>query len=101
MRLVYLATLSCSAASTVLLIAPVSMHRLLFRRHRLDVLVSAAHRCAQAGLLLLGFALTGMTSVVFAAVSGYHSGLAPGTCALALFAVLWLMLPLLLRKRGS
>jgi hypothetical protein len=38
----------------VLLIAPMGMHRSLFRRRWLEVLVSAAHRCAQAGLLLLG-----------------------------------------------
>ena len=98
MRVVYLATVSCAVTSTVLLIAPVAMHRLLFRRHRLEVLVSASHRCAQVGLLLLGFALTGMTSVVFAAVSGYHAGFAAGACALALFTVFWLVVPLMLRK---
>lgn len=100
MRLVYLATVGCSVASTVLLIAPVAMHRLLFRRHRLQVLVSAAHRCAQAGLMLLGVALTGTTIVIFAAVSGRNAGLAAGACALVLFTVFWLVVPLLLRSRG-
>jgi hypothetical protein len=100
MRVVYLATVSCSVASTVLLVAPVAMHRLLFRRHRLQVLVSAAHRCAQAGLLLLGVALTGMTIVIFAAVSGRNVGFAAGACALALFTFFWLVVPLLLRNRG-
>jgi hypothetical protein len=100
MRVVYLATVSCSVASTVLLIAPVAMHRLLFRRHRLQVLVSAAHRCAQAGLLLLGVALTGMTIVIFAAVAGRNAGFAAGACALALFTLFWLVVPLLLRNRG-
>ena len=46
MRVVYLATVGCSVSATVLLIAPVATHRWLFRRHRLQVLVSAAHRCA-------------------------------------------------------
>jgi hypothetical protein len=97
MRLVYLATVACSVAATVLLIAPVAMHRSLFRRHLLQVLVSAAHRCAQAGLALLGFAMTGMTVIIFAAVSGPNAGLAAGACALALFTGFWLILPLLLR----
>jgi hypothetical protein len=101
MRVVYLATVGCSVAATVLLIAPVAMHRLLFRRHRLQVLVSAAHRCAQAGLLLLGAALTGMTGVIFAAVSGHKAAFAAGACALALFTLFWLVVPLLLRNRGS
>ena len=35
MRTVYLVTVACSLGATVLLVAPVSMHRVLFRRHRL------------------------------------------------------------------
>jgi Family of unknown function (DUF6328) len=68
-------------------------------RHRLQVLVSAAHRCAYAGLVLLGAALTGMTVIVFAAVSGRTPAVVAGICALALFALFWLVLPLLLRDR--
>jgi Family of unknown function (DUF6328) len=100
MRMVYLVTVSCSVAATVLLIAPVAMHRLLFRRHRLQVLVSAAHRCAFAGMALLGVALTGMTVIIFAAVSGRIAGYVAGACALALFTVFWLLVPLMLRTRG-
>lgn len=96
---VYLATVACSVGATVLLIAPVGMHRLLFRRHRLVVLVSAAHRCAYAGLVLLGLALTGVTVIIFDAVSGMAAGLIAGVCALALFALFWVVLPLLLRTR--
>ncbi|VBA44463.1 hypothetical protein LAUMK13_05025 [Mycobacterium innocens] len=96
---VYLATVGCSVAATVLLIAPVGMHRLLFRRHRLVVLVSAAHRCAYAGLVLLGLALTGVTVIIFDAVSGATAGLVAGACALALFAIFWVLVPLLLRTR--
>jgi hypothetical protein len=100
LRLVYLGTVSCSVGATVLLIAPVAMHRLLFRRHRLQVLVSAAHRCAYAGLTLLGLALTGMTVIIFAAVSGRNVGFIAGAFALALFTLFWLVVPLLLRTRG-
>ncbi|MGA8250867.1 MAG: DUF6328 family protein [Mycobacterium sp.] len=99
MRVVYLATVGCSVSATVLLIAPVATHRLLFRRHRLQVLVSAAHRCAYAGLVLLGAALTGMTVIVFAAVSGRTAGVVAGVSAVALFSVFWLVMPLLLRDR--
>lgn len=64
MRTVYLCTVGFLVGATVLLIAPVAMHRILFRRHRLQVLVSAAHRCAYARLGFLGLALTGVTIVV-------------------------------------
>ena len=100
MRMVYLATVACSVGAVVLLVAPVAIHRLIFRRHRLQVLVSAAHRCAIAGLALLGFAMTGMTAIIFAAVSGRNVGFIAGGCALALFTVFWLILPLVLRTRG-
>ena len=99
LRTVYLATVGCSVGATVLLIAPVGMHRMLFRRHRLQVLVSAAHRCAYAGLALLGMALTGVTVIVFGAVSGANAALVAGACALALFTFFWWMLPLMLRTR--
>ncbi len=100
MRDIYLATVGLSVGATVLLIAPVSIHRLLFRRHRLQVLVSAAHRCAYAGLALLGMALTGVTIIVFAAVSGHNAAFVAGACALVMFTFFWWVLPLLLRTRG-
>lgn len=101
MRITYLATVGCSVAATVLLIAPVGIHRLLFRRHRLRVLVSAAHRCAYAGLALLGLALTGVTIIVFVAVAGTTVGLIAGACALMMFGCFWWLLPLALRTRGT
>ena len=101
MRMVYLATVGFSVGAVVLLVAPVAMHRLLFRRHRLQVLVSAAHRCALAGIALLGLAMIGMTAIIFAAVSGRNVGFAAGACALALFTVFWLIVPLFIRTHGT
>ncbi|MBV8181118.1 MAG: hypothetical protein JO045_20430, partial [Mycobacterium sp.] len=67
MRVVYLATVGCSVGATILLEAPVAMHRLLFRRHRIESVVTTAHRFAYAGLLLIGIALTGVTVIIFGA----------------------------------
>ena len=75
----YLATVGCSVAATVL--------------------VSAAHRCAYAGLALLGLALTGVTVIIFDAVSGTVVALAAGACALALLVLFWMVLPFSLRNR--
>ena len=101
MRMVYLATVGFSVGAVVLLVAPVAIHRLLFRRHRLQVLVSAAHRCALAGIVLLSLAMIGMTAIIFAAVSGRNAGFAAGACALALFTVFWLIVPLFIRTHGT
>lgn len=93
MRLVYLATVTAAVTSTVLLVAPVGMHRVLFRQRRLRVLVSVAHRLAYAGLLLLGLALSGMAVIVFAAVAGRTAGVVAGGVALALILACWVALP--------
>lgn len=101
MRIVYLVTVACSLASTVLLVAPVGMHRVLFRRHRLDVLVATAHWCAIVGLLLLGTALVGVTIVIFTAVAGPLAGWVGGGFFAVAFLCLWITLPLLKRTSRS
>ena len=60
--------LSCVA--TILLVAPVAVHRALFRRHEKDRLVDAADRLARAGLAALGLSLTGVVTLVFSVVAG-------------------------------
>jgi hypothetical protein len=99
MRTVYLVTIACSIGATVLLVAPVGMHRVLFRRHRLDAIVSISHGCAIAGLVLLGAALTGVAIVIFDAVVGRTGAWVAGACTLAAFIGLWFLLPLPLRRR--
>jgi hypothetical protein len=101
MRVMYLITVACSVAATVLLIAPVGIHRILFRQRRLMALVSAAHRLAYAGLLLLGLALVGMTVIVFDAVSGHVAGIAAGAVALAAFTAFWVLIPVWMRVSRS
>lgn len=98
MRVLYLATVACSAAATALLVAPVGMHRILFRRHRLNLLVSAAHRCAFTGLVLLGLAMAGVTELIFDSVAGREAGVIAGALALVAFVGIWLVLPLAMRR---
>lgn len=97
MRVVYLATVGCSIAATILLEAPVAMHRLLFRRHRIQFVVSVAHRCAYAGLLLMGLSLTGVAVVIFGAVAGSAAGVIAGACALTAQLGFWVLMPLRMR----
>jgi hypothetical protein len=101
MRALYLATVACSVAATTLLVAPVGMHRVLFRQHRLKSLVSAAHLSAYAGLLLLGLALAGMTVVVFYAVRGQTASIVAGAVALVAFVAFWVVLPIWIRISGK
>uniref|UniRef100_UPI00245505A8 DUF6328 family protein n=2 Tax=Nocardia cyriacigeorgica TaxID=135487 RepID=UPI00245505A8 len=70
MRAVYLVTAGAAVGGTIFLVAPVSWHRLLFRRHRLQTIVTAAHRCTLAGLALLGVAMCGVTTLIVDVVVG-------------------------------
>ncbi|MEV3904631.1 DUF6328 family protein [Mycobacterium sp. NPDC050551] len=99
MRMVYLITVACSVGATVLLVAPVGMHRLLFRRHRMEALVSASHRYAIWGLLLLGAALTGVAVVIFDTVAGRTGAWIAGAATLLALNTFWFALPLWGRRK--
>jgi hypothetical protein len=94
MRAIYLTTVGCSIAATVLLESPVAMHRLLFRRHRIEFVVATAHRFAYAGLLLMGLSLTGVAVVIFGTVAGPAAGAIAGACAVTAGIGFWVVLPL-------
>lgn len=94
MRIVYLVTVACSVGATTLLIAPVSMHRLLFRRHRMDTLVSTAHAFAITGTLLLGVALAGVATIIFDAVADRVAAWIAGGGVLVALVVFWYLVPL-------
>jgi Family of unknown function (DUF6328) len=100
MRVVYLTTVGCSVGATVLLESPVAMHRLLFRRHRIESVVSTAHRFAYAGLLLMGIALTGVTVIIFGSVAGPVAGAIAGSCAVLAGVGFWVVLPLRERREA-
>lgn len=97
-RTIYLVTLALSALATALLIAPVSMHRLLFRRHARRSLVDGGHRLALAGVAALGLAVTGVVLLIFDVVAGLRAGIVAAVVALVVFVLLWAVLPLLLRR---
>lgn len=97
---IYLATVVCSIGATILLVAPVGMHRLLFRQHELRLLVSAAHRFAIAGLLLLGLALIGVVALVFETVVGATAATIAAVLTALAFLFFWLAIPFVHRLRA-
>lgn len=94
MRTVYLVTVACSIGATILLIAPVSMHRVLFRKHRLHTIVKTAHIYAIVGTLLLGVALAGVATIIFDSVADRALAWIAGGCALLALVVFWYVMPL-------
>ncbi len=91
---IFLAAVVLGTLTTGLIVAPVTAHRLLFRRHAKDVLVLAGDRLAKAGLGLLALTVVMVVTLVFGFVLDLASGVVAGAVALGVFAVLWLAVPL-------
>jgi hypothetical protein len=97
-RNVYLATMACAITATAALIAPVAVHRVLFRQHARDSMVAAGHRCAMVGLLMLGLAVCGVANVILTMVVSDTAGGIGAAIVGVLYATAWLVVPLILRS---
>lgn len=98
-RNVYLATISSAVAATAALIAPVSAHRLLFRRHARASLVAVGHRCAMLGLAMLAIAVCGVVEVILTLVVSDDAGVIGAAITAVLYLLAWLVVPTILRER--
>ena len=98
-RVVYLITTGLSVLATGLLIAPVILHRVLFRQHARPELVSAAQRFAILGLGTLGLAVVGVVDLIFDVVVGPIGGIVAAAAGLLVLIGLWVVLPLVIRRR--
>jgi hypothetical protein len=94
---VYLAVVGLSLLSAGLLLAPVSIHRRVFRRHERPELVRIANLLAQAGLVTLNLALAGVATLIFSVTEGQTVGFAVGAVALVVLGSLWFVTPLWLQ----
>jgi hypothetical protein len=99
LRQEYLATLLVTAMATALLIAPVTMHRLLFRQGLKPQLVTAADWLAKIGLACLAVAVLLAVFLIVAVVSAESTAFWFVVGLGSLFAVTWLIIPLILRAK--
>jgi Family of unknown function (DUF6328) len=93
-KTVFFATLLCTAASTVCLIAPTVHHRLEFRQQDKHRIVHTGNRIVILGLLLLAVAMTG--AVIFVTDFLYASTTTTVVAAAlaGAFVLLWYVIPL-------
>ena len=98
---IYVVTLLLCAGATALLIAPVALHRKLFRQGRKREVVDIAAKLAQAGLLMLFLAVCGAILFIldFLLVRPLAVTLAAGVTVV--FLVLWYVLPWRLSDRSG
>lgn len=97
-RTVYVTTLILTALASALLIGPVSMHRILFRRGLKTRLVSVGDRYARAGLAMLLLAINGAVLLILDVVlEGPITFVLTGATTLW-FVVIWYVVPLTARE---
>jgi hypothetical protein len=100
-RSVYLATLVSAGCAAVLLIAPVAVHRFLFRRNLKDEVVAVASRLAAAGLLFLALSIVSAILLVIDVVAGTVPAIVLAAVTGVLVVALWVVLPLRVRAKHS
>ena len=98
-RGLYLLLVGLAALATLLIMAPVSMHRLLFAKHRKPELVSAAAVFARAGLVSLGVALCLAVLLLVDVVATRQAAWFAAGAAAVVALLAWAGVPVLLGRR--
>jgi membrane protein YdbS with pleckstrin-like domain len=99
-RSFYLVLVALSALSAVVALAPVALHRAVFRLGIKPSVVRFGHRCLRAALALVSLLLIGVVAFVFGVVVGTAAAVAGGVVLAVAILVLWGVVPVLLRRHG-
>jgi hypothetical protein len=90
---IYLASLVSSSLAAVLFIAPVALHRFVFRQHQKDDLVRVTAKLAGLGLVFLALAMLGAVVLIVDVVAGPTAATVLGSVSGLCFVGFWLVLP--------
>jgi hypothetical protein len=97
---IYTVALLSTALATIVLIAPVSFHRLVFRRRQKAALVAVADRLLLVGLGLLVLAITSAVLLILDVVLGRWQGFVGGGLVALAGGLTWYVLPVWVRQQG-
>lgn len=97
---VYLALVVLAAVSTALGLAPVSLHRVLFRRGLKGRMVATASVLLDVILVCIGVATVGTVLLIFDVVASLTAAIVAAAGVLVALLVLWYVLPHRERRRS-
>lgn len=100
-RNLYLVLVALAVLATALVVAPVSLHRMLFRRRLKPELVGAGSWFARAGLLVLALVTAGVAMLLFDVVLDRSAGQLIGALSLVVLFVFWWLLPQVIARRAD
>ena len=97
----YVVTLMATTVASALLIGPVPMHRILFRRGLKPRLVRGADLMARGGLVMLLLAINGAVLLILDVVLTGPLPFVLSGLATAWFVLVWYVVPLTAREHGE
>ncbi|MEO5919667.1 MAG: DUF6328 family protein [Pseudolysinimonas sp.] len=100
-RVVYLVLVAFAVLATVLALAPVSLHRVLFRQGAKTQIVHITNRLLIGALVSVAVTLVGTAVLIFDVVLGLQAGFAAGAVTAVLTALAWFALPRSTRRRRA
>ncbi|MFJ6652071.1 DUF6328 family protein [Microbacterium sp. NPDC091313] len=98
-RVVYLVLVVLAALSAVIALAPVALHRVVFRRRAKRAVVAYGHIALVTALVTVAALLAGVVAFVFDVVVGAGAAAVAAITVSALILVLWAVLPAIVRAR--
>jgi hypothetical protein len=98
---VYTVALMSTALATMVLIAPVSFHRIVFRRQRKAALVVVSDRLLMVGLALLIPAISSSVLLILDFVLGRWEAIVGSSATVLVGMLTWYALPLAVRAAGD
>lgn len=94
-RALYLALVITATLATVLAIAPVSFHRILFGKPGAKAhVVSITQVFLRLTIILVGLVLSGTVALIFNVVIGNTAAIIGGVCAMLIIASVWIAAPM-------
>jgi hypothetical protein len=99
-RTIYLVLVAFAALATILALAPVSIHRTLFRQGAKPQIVAVTNRLLIGALISVAITLIGTSWLIFDVVVGHPAGITAGIVTALLTASAWFALPRISARRG-
>lgn len=99
-RLFYLILVVLAALSAIVALAPVALHRMVFGRREKRTVVVYGHTALVTALVTVSLLLVGVLAFVFDIVVGDAAAWVAGVAAGIVVIVLWIVIPVTLRRRG-
>jgi hypothetical protein len=96
---VYLVLVILAASATALGLAPVSLHRVLFRRGEKDRIVAISSVFLDVILICVALSVTGVVLLVFDVVASLTAAIVAASCVLVGVVILWYVFPRQERRR--